>query len=107
MVDKKYMTQTIRRNAHKKIRSLVAKAIEVRTYDHSGPEAPKTVAPEDVDAVLAMWFDWSKQCGSAWISESTRYGKGGSGDLRRQTILTLAYHQNQGIDVILSDAPAT
>ena len=99
------MTQTIRRNAHKRIRALVANAIELKTYNHSGPEAPKVVAPEDVDRVLAMWFDWTKtsKAGSAWISETTRYAAAGT--LRSQTILTLAYHSNQGIDVVLADAP--
>lgn len=101
---------TIRRNAHRKIQALADQAIAARLWDHGDMGAIEEIGLERAQELLEDWRAWSAErgkrtsCYAALNEGTTRYGKGGS--LRRQTVLTLAYHSNRGIDFILSDEPA-
>lgn len=103
---------TIRRNAHKKIAKLVAGALRVQAYNHSGPEPARTVEPAHLDAALEDWFEWTRGgSGSAWFHTGNRYvtdsktGRHLPGVCRDVKTLILSYHQNRGLEVILEEGP--
>ena len=100
------MSQTIRRNAHKKIDALVATATSARLLDHSDMGADRAFAdPAEAASLLADWKAWtvtrgrSTTCGAS-VHTSTRV------DGTRQTVLWLSWHMNRLLEYVLPLADA-